>query len=274
MSREASPSVVGREASPSVAGRESSPSVAGDNVRGWRSGSVLKKGEEKATVARGVFIQDENKFVMEEIANWLTAVGRRQVSSDIRKDLATGEALCEVVNLIDSKQKLTYHTNVTPGTFQARENVEMFQKRCRELGVSETFNYTDLSYGSLKPVLACLYDLARCAIKYGVRPPSSLNLDEEWKKIEAERLERERLAAEAAERERRRKEEEDAMRAPAPQKLEEPLLPHPSSSDDDESNLPWYSRRWAKFLFCFLILVLIAAGIIVVIELTAKPDKH
>lgn len=104
-------------------------------------------------------------LALEESRNWIEAVvGQKFPSDDFQQSLKNGVFLCKLINQI--QPNIVKKINNAPSDFAQRENVSLFIKACKELGLRDTqvFDTNDLFEAKrIRNVAIALYWLGRAA---------------------------------------------------------------------------------------------------------------
>ena len=134
--------------------------------------TLINKGWD--TITRNLQINSEMIKLQQEMSAWLTSTLGEEISTDLPTVLADGRVLGKLLNTVLPEDRTVPFPKAKPFSFQARANVALFTEKCASLlGVSEHFTMTDLEEANMKPVLTCLYAVARVAGQRGVAPPPS-----------------------------------------------------------------------------------------------------
>lgn len=136
---------------------------------------------------RQEFQEGEVQFIVRELAQWLTVVLGRPVSSDFQHELASGkvscarctpfalppvplgralaQVLCDLAGIVLSKPLSGVHSLAEPGSFQARENVTIFLRAAHDAGIDSSCSFTadDIQHGKVRP------DTAHACVRAGSR---------------------------------------------------------------------------------------------------------
>lgn len=107
-----------------------------------------------------------------EIKQWIENIIGMTLSSELSEALKDGTVLCDMINIILSKNGLEGLKNPSTSaiSFFQMENIEYFIRKARECGVPdcENFQTIDLFEGkNMKQVLICINSLSRNLFKNG-----------------------------------------------------------------------------------------------------------
>lgn len=115
------------------------------------------------TLKRGAHRHEENLFLSEQFAEWLTTTTEIEVNSReaFCESLRDGVVLCRIAKQIEGSGLKRFHDAPVPNEFKRRENIVVFQESCARLGLPFVLRVDHIIKGKLDPVISCLLGLAK-----------------------------------------------------------------------------------------------------------------
>jgi len=117
------------------------------------------------TLKRGAHRREENLFLSEQFAAWLSDTTKVDVKSrdEFCDSLADGVALCSLMKQLEGSGMKSYHGFPVKNEFKRRENIVRFQESCKRLELPFVCRVDHIIKGTIDPVISCLLGVARVA---------------------------------------------------------------------------------------------------------------